>query len=185
MESFEVFVNNIIGNNTSDPTLTDKEIAYIASLKNDMTRIRIEFVRHVAQIVVDEDRTKFLTILDALIAISPNFDESLVDFMEPIFIVFEPRVSDILNRSHLFCCHKYKSGPVNEWSTRNAEFIVPIELGLYQYIFKKFSKYMEIDVPEYSEKEVCSKKKCPKKIKQHDKKEQLRQFYSCILHLDV
>jgi hypothetical protein len=182
MELFDVFLNNVVGNNPFNPTLTTAEKIYVASFQNDKKRMYSEFVRHVSQVVVDEDRKKFLRILDVLIATSPDFDPLLVDLLKPIFIVFEPRLTDILGQSHLFCCHAYNSGQVNEWIMQNP-LIIETEFPLYIYIFNKFGKYIDVDIPTYSEKEVYSKKKCTKKIKKiHDRKEQYKQFYSCIIH---
>lgn len=186
MELFDVFLNSIIGDRLLDESLalSEQETLYVKSFIGDSKRAYAEFARHVAQIIVDDDRKKFLNIIDALIS-SPAHNSTYIDLLDPIFITFEPRYSDIFKRSHLFCdCYEYKNGSVNEWY-KNNDRIVYTEMPVFAEILEKYTKYMEADIVPYTIKEVLSKKKCTKKIKPHDKKEKLKQLYSCSLYYDM
>lgn len=189
MDLFNVYINHILGEkNVMDPNLTEEEKLYVESFKDlegNLIKHRVysELVRHVAQLVTDEDRNNMFSILDVLLSHALPMDTNILDTLEPLFITFEPRLSEVLSRSHIFCnCYRYENGPVNTWANRNERILVT-EVPVFRYILDTFGKYIEVDSEAYTYKEVYSRRKAPVRVRtQQDFHEMVKQLYSFILH---
>ena len=139
MEIFYVYLTSVIGRNEnalSSPTAEEK--LYISSFYTneelDIERVYTELNRFISQIVIGEEKELFFALIDSLLAcVGIDIDYKIVDLLEPLMIAFKPRVSELLERSHLFCpCYVYKSGPINTW--KNYHETVTHELELWKYI---------------------------------------------------
>lgn len=186
MELFNAYTRAILGGNTNAlVTPTFQEKLYISSFYTDAgeldkARVYTELNKLVSVIVGNDDKEMFLTLLDSVVACTMfGLDYKIVDLLEPLMIAFRPRLSELLERSHLFCpCYAYESGSVNTW--RKYHETIEHELDFWRYFVETYREYIEFDVSPYTRKETVKRHPC--KLKDHDRKEKLKQFYSCIVY---
>ena len=185
MELFTAYTRGILGGNVNalaNPTVEQQ--LYIGSFYTDgvldNARVYTELNKIVSTIVGNDDKEMFLTLIDSVVGCTMfGLDYKIVDLFEPMMIAFRPRLSELLEKSHLFCpCYAYESGPVNMWK-RYHETIAH-ELEFWKYFIETYREYIEFDVSPYTQKDTV--KKHTIKQKEHDRKEKLKQFYSCIAY---
>ena len=186
MDIFNAYLRTIIGGNSISDNITDEEKLYISSFytdgEMDKERVYTELNKVISYIVTRDEKSLFFDLLDTILS-CPDIDYKIVDILEPLMISFRPRMSELLERSHLFCpCYEYKSGPVNNW--RKIHDTVEHELEFWKYLIETYREYIEIDIDAYPQKNVLSKKKNVNKCKEHDRKEKLKQLYSCALYVN-
>lgn len=173
----------IIGGNPVVSPTTEEGL-YLSSFfvedELDMDRVYTEMNKMVSNIVTTDDKEMFHHLLETIVACTMfKLDYKLVDMLEPLMIAFKPRLSELLEKSHLFCpCYPYKSGPVDTW-TKHHETIEH-ELDFWKYLIESYREYIETDVGQYTVKELNRKYTLTTR-KDHDREEKLKQFYSHIM----
>ena len=182
MELFNAYTRAILGGNKNAlaaPTFHEK--LYISSFyiddELDNARVYTELNKLVSVIVGNDDKEMFMSLLDSVVACTMfGLDYKIVDMLEPLMIAFRPRLSELLGKSHLFCpCYVYESGPVNTW--KKCHETIEHELEFWKYFVETYREYIEFDVSPYTRKERHVLKR-----NDHDRKEKLKQFYTCIAY---
>jgi hypothetical protein len=187
MDHFDTFLNNVLSQRQRSVTgeLSDEENAYLTRLSSNSQDIQREYASILATIIVNNDKDSFFKLIDVLIPQACECPLYQLDLLEPLFIVFSPKMSELMKRSHLFCsCRKYVDGYVNHWKTDHND-VFDTEMFFYTYIHDRFNHLITIDTPKYDLKELTSKRKPSKPSKPHSEEEKLKQMYTIIYFYDV
>lgn len=186
MDKFNIFIDYILTQRPTAKTLSNTEQAYVTRLSNNPQDIQKEYVILLAHIIIDNDKDKFLRLIDVLIPQACECPIYQLDLLEPLFVVFRPTMSELLKRSHLFCdCEPYISGHVNRWKTDHND-IFDTEMYFYTYVHEKFNHLISIDTQKYDFKELISGRKPPSnEIKPHSIEEKLKQMYTVVYYYDT
>lgn len=185
MDLSNAYLRAILGGNRNalaNPTF--EEQLYVSSFYTegelDRDRVYIELNKIISHIVTTDDKEMFFNLLDAIVAGTMfDMDYKIVDMIEPLMMAFRPRLSELLERSHLFCpCYAYRSGSVDQWNRLHET--VEHELEFWKYFIETYREYIEFDVNPYTQKEAA-KRHCSR-TREHDRKEKMKQFYTCIAY---
>lgn len=164
---------------------SDSELAYLIKFKNE-SDVRNEYVKYVAKAVL-KDRKESIEdlkqILESLMTMM-NCD-NYIDLLEPLFIEYEPKLSEILSISHVFCndCNLYVPSSINSWIVNNRE-IFDSEILFYSYLLDRFQEYIKIDSPSYSHTALFSDAIDERRLSGQTDCEKLKQLYTVILYAD-
>lgn len=142
---FDSFIYNLIGREEcSNQSLSVTENAYLQSFYTDgklnSMRCYEELNRFIAQIIISQDKTSFLKILEVLIDKGYTLDLNLLYMLEPLFLIFKPRLSCILKLSKLF-----KMSKVQPKLIANDDMLVE-EINTFKFINLIYKQHIEEDV---------------------------------------
>lgn len=183
MEQFDIFLENVLLCRACVTTkLTKEQQQYVKRTSQTENRTVKEYVKYVAAITSTEDRDSFKKILKTLPNIYGDY-ETLIELLKPLFILFKPKLSELLGCSHVFCdnnCSLYRSGRIAKWASRNPE-LFDTDVYFYVQIVSRFLPYINIDVPLYTFEEISGVKPTDETI-EHDCSEKLKQLYSIIYY---
>lgn len=185
MNLFDTYLKAILGGNTNairNPSYQER--LYVSSFYSDgvldVDRKYAELNKIIAHIVTTDDKELFLQLLDSVVPLTLfGLDYKIVDMMEPLMIAFKPRLSELLEKSHIFCpCYEYLSDTIDKWKERHET--IEHEIEFWKYLIETFKEHIEIDVRPYSLKEFTKKHR--HSSKEHDRKEKLKQLYSVVVY---
>jgi hypothetical protein len=115
-----------------------------------------------------------------LLACMAKNDNQFTRLLEPLFIAFEPTLSQILSISHsvcVDCCDLYTPCHISEWIDTNPE-LFEYEINFFSYIIETFSGYITIDLVPFSDQDTRVKPiRKTSTLSEHDK---LRQLYTIV-----
>jgi hypothetical protein len=185
MDHYDTFIENILTERPTKSNLTPAEQAYVQHLSSNPQEIQKEYATIIAHILINEDREKFFKLIDVLIPQASECPIYQLDLLEPLFVVFEPSLTELLKRSHLFCeCRNYVNGYVNNWRVDHCD-VFDTEMYFYGYIYHRFNHLINVDVPKYEMKELTSKRKPTKAAKPHSEEEKLKQMHTVVYFYDT
>ncbi len=150
---FDTFIYNLLGREeSSNQSLSDTENAYLQSFYTDSKlnslRCYEELNRFVAQIILTQDKTSFFKVLEVLIDKGYTLDLNLLYILEPLFLIFKPRLSCILKLSKLF-----KMPKVQPKLIINNDMLVE-EVNVFKLINLIYKQHIEEDVEVLSLRDV-------------------------------
>lgn len=181
MDQFDVFLENVLlCKSHTMGKLTKEQQQYVKRVAQTENKTVKEYVKYVAAIATAEDERSFKKILWTIPNIYGNY-EILVDLLKPLFILFKPKLSEVLECSHVFCsnnCSLYRSGPVSTWPQRNPE-LFDTDVYFFTRVLDKFLTYITVDVDLYFLEEVTNHNQVEV---EHDHAEKLKQLYSMVHH---
>jgi len=144
----------------------------------------------VSRCVLSKNKKAFLELLRVLLAKYAESDcTNYLNALEPLFITFSPRLSDVLSISHVFCencCNLYTPCRVSDWIVNNPE-LFDSEIYFFEEVLERFGEDIVVDIVPYTTADILIKSlSCIDEQRvstQHDG-EKLKQLYSVILHHD-
>ena len=150
---FDTFIYNLLGREeSSNQSLSDTENAYLQSFytngKLNSLRCYEELNRFIAQIILTQDKTSFFKVLEVLIDKGYTLDLNLLYILEPLFLIFKPRLSCILKLSKLF-----KMPKVQPKLITNNDMLVE-EVNVFKLINLIYKQHIEEDVEVLSLRDV-------------------------------
>lgn len=143
---FDPFIYNLIGREERENhTLTNLENTYLRSFytedgKLDSGRCYEELSKFIAQIILNQDKTSFFKVLEVLIDKGYMLDLNLLYMLEPLFLIFKPRLSCILRLSKLFMKTKVEPKLVV-----NDDMLIE-EINVFKLINLIYKQHIEEDV---------------------------------------
>lgn len=144
-----------------------------------------EFVRYVAMAVINEEEKALIDILKTLMVVQDRCDE-LLPLLEPLFIVFNPKLSSILKLSHAFCedeCDLYIPSNIGAWVVNNLEMF-DSEIPFFVSVLNSFEKYIAVDCSFYS-KNAFLEPDDESRVSGQTEKEKLKQLYTVVKYADL
>ncbi len=171
---FDPFIYNLIGREeSSNQSLSDVENTYLQSFYTDgklnSMRCYEEFNRYIAQIILTQDKTSFFKALEVLIDKGYMLDLNLLYMLEPLFLIFKPRLSSILQLSKLF-----KMPKVQPKLIAHDDMLVE-EINLFKLINLIYKQHIEEDVEVLSLRDV--KRNQHSKVLPNDDKLRLLSYF--------
>lgn len=142
---FDVFIYNLIGREESyNKSLSSLENTYLQSFYIDgqlnTLRCYEELNKFIAHIIVTENKPSFFKLLEVLIDKGYILDLNLLYILEPLFLLFKPRLSNILKLSKLF-----KMPIVDPKLITNDDMLVE-EINVIKLINLIYKQHIEEDV---------------------------------------
>lgn len=142
----------------------------------------VKWVHRVAVETIKSDIESLKELLNECIVF--QLDSELVFLLEPLFIVCNPSVSDILSISHCVCncCSLFTPCHVSQWIEKNSE-LFDSEVKYFHIIITIFSEYINFDLEPFEDVDLITQQDL-KDDEILSRQDRLRQLLTIVLKYD-